>query len=167
MYVKKKLNDRIAKLTGGVAVLRVGASTDFEREYLKLKAEDAVKSCKAALEEGVVGGGGMAFYRISQTIEPKTIGESILKKALTSPLKRIIKNAGKDYAEIVKGLPDTMGYDAKEDKYVDMMEVGIIDPTKVERVALENAVSSAGVFITTASCITDYVDETDKHNSSN
>ena len=157
MWVAEKLRDRIAKLRGGVAQLRIGAPTDLEREYLKFKAEDCVKAVQAALAEGVIEGGGMAFWRIAEQMKPKTVGEEILKKALTAPLRKIIENAGKDYAEIIKNLPDGQGYDAKNDCYADMIKSGIIDPTKVERCALENAVSNAGSFITTFCTITDYV----------
>lgn len=155
MYTKKSLETRIAKLRGGVAVIRVGASTDLEREYLKYKAEDAVKATQCALEEGIVEGGGMTLWRIANEMKPKTIGEEILKKALTSPLKKIVENCGKDYADIIKNMPEGEGYDAKNDVYTDMIKSGIIDPVKVERCALENAVSSAGTFITTVATITD------------
>lgn len=161
MYVAKKLRERIAKLRGGVAVLKVGAPTDFERDYLRLKAEDAVKAVQAALEEGVVEGGGMTFWKIAQEMDPKTPGEEILKKALTSPLKKIIENSGKDYAEIIKEMPDGQGYDAKLDRYTNLLESGIIDPSKVERCVLENAVSAASTFITTAAIITEH-EEKDK-----
>ena len=161
MFVAKKLRERVAKLRGGVAVLRIGAPTDLEREYLKFKAEDSVKAVQAALAEGVVEGGGMTLWRIASDMKPKTIGEEILKKALTAPLRKIIENAGKDYAEIIRNLGQKEGYDAKEDKYVDMIKAGIIDPTKVERCALENAISNAGSFITTFCVISDYVEPKD------
>lgn len=153
-FQAKKMKDRVAHLRGGVAVLRVGASTDFERDYLKLKAEDSVKAVQAALEEGIVEGGGMALWRIAQDMKPKTIGEEILKKSLESPLRRIVENAGKDYTEIVLNMPQGQGYDAKNDKYVDMIEAGIIDPVKVERCAVENAVSGIATLITTEVLIT-------------
>ena len=159
-YIKKRYLDRVAKLRGGVAVLKVGAATDFEREYIKLKADDAVKAVKAALEEGVVEGGGMALWRIAEEMKPETIGGEILKKSLVSPLRKILENAGLDYAEIIKNLPDGEGYDAKNNKYVNMLEAGIIDPAKVERVAVENAVSAAGTFITTFCTISDAIKDT-------
>lgn len=155
MYIKERLIKRISQLRGGVAVLKIGAHTDFEREYLKLKAEDTVKAVKAALEEGIVEGGGMALWRISASMKPRTIGEHILKKSLSFPLRKIIENAGKDYAEVIKNMPEGMGYDAKRDKYVNMIEVGIIDPAKVERCALENSVSTASTFITVFGTISD------------
>jgi len=159
MYTARNMHQRVAKLKGGIAQLKIGASTDFEREYLKDKAVDAVKAVQSALEEGIVEGGGMTLWKIASEMKPKTVGEEILKKALTSPLRKIIENAGKDYAEIIRNLPKDMGYDAKNDKYVDMIKAGIIDPSKVERCALENSVSSASTFITTESFITDYVKE--------
>ena len=155
MYTARILKQRVAKLRGGIAVLKIGAPTDFERDYLRLKAEDAVKAVQCALAEGVVEGGGMALYRIAEELKPKTIGEQILKKVLTSPLRKIVENAGKDYAEIIKNMPEGMGYDAKNDTYVNLIEAGIIDPSKVERCALENAISSASKFITTEACIVD------------
>lgn len=157
MYVKEKLLKRISQLKGGIAVLKIGAATDFERVYLKRKAEDAVKAVKAALEEGIVEGGGMALWRIASELKAKTIGEEILKRALTAPLRKIIENAGKDYAEVIRDMPDGFGYDAKWNEYIPLIENGIIDPAKVERCALENSVSAAGTFITTFTTITEYV----------
>jgi len=158
MYTARNIKQRVARLRGGIAQLRIGASTDFEREYLKDKAVDAVKAVQSALEEGIVEGGGITLYRIANEMKAKTIGEEILKKSLTAPIRKIIENSGKDYTEVIKNLPEGMGYDVKNDKYVDMLKEGIIDPAKVERCALENAVSSAGTFITTTAVITDYVE---------
>lgn len=155
MYLAKSLRSRAAKLRGGIAVLRIGAPTDFERDYLRLKAEDTVKAVQAALEEGVVEGGGMTLWRIASEMRPKTVGEEVLKASLANPLKRIIENCGKDYTAIIKDLPDGKGYDAKNDCYADMIKEGIIDPSKVERCAVENAVSTASVFITTHAVICD------------
>jgi chaperonin GroEL len=146
---------RVSQLRGGVAVLKVGTYGDYEREYIKLKAEDTVKAVKAALEEGIVEGGGMTLWRIADELKSNTVGEEILKKALKAPLRKIIENAGKDYADIVRGLPDGMGYDAKLDTYTNMIKSGIIDPTKVERCAVENSVSSASTFITSFATISD------------
>lgn len=169
MYSAKKIREREAKMRGGIAVLRIGASTDFERDYLRLKAEDSVKAVQAALAEGICEGGGMTLWRLAQELKANTIGEHVLKAAMTAPLRKIIENAGKDYTEIITGLKDqflgfdaldksnnlVMGYDAKNDKYVDMIKEGIIDPSKVERCALENSVSAASTFITTFALITD------------
>ena len=154
MYLEQKNKERIAKLMGGVATLRIAAPTDAERSYLKRKAEDAVKATQAALSEGVVEGGGMALWRLS-LFAPKTIGEEILKKAMTAPLRTIIENAGKDYTEVLMNMPKSKGYDAKNDCYTDMFTSGILDPTKVERCALENAISTASIFITTFCVITE------------
>lgn len=154
-FTAKSITKRVAKLLGGIAVLKIAAPTDFEKSYLKLKAEDAVKATTAALEEGVVEGGGMALWRIAMTMRPKTVGEEILKKAMTAPFRKIVENGGKDYTEIVLGLTPGNGYDAKNDVYCDMLKAGIIDPAKVERCALENAVSAASSFISTFAVITD------------
>lgn len=157
MYTQENMKKRVAKLLGGIAVLRIGAPTDYEREYKKPKAEDAVRAVKGALEEGIVEGGGMILWRLAQEIKPKTIGEEILKKALVSPLQWIIKNSGKDYTETILNMPQGMGYNAKTNKYEDLVKSGIIDPLKVERVALENAISSVGIFITTSAVIIDHI----------
>jgi chaperonin GroEL len=142
-------------MTGSIAVLKIG-SPDFNREYLKDKADDAIRACKAALEEGIVEGGGMCLYRIAETLKPKTIGEEILKKSLSSPLRKIIENAGEDYAEIIKDMPKGQGYDAKTNRYADMIQSGIIDPTKVERSSLSNALSNAANLITSHASISEY-----------
>lgn len=161
MYIKQRLQKRIAQLRGGIAVLKIGGQ-DFEREYLKDKADDAIKASKSALEEGVVEGGGMCLWRISQQIRPKTVGEIILKNALTAPFKKIISNAGKEYADIISDLTlaqqvedNPIGYDAKLDEYVALIVNGIIDPAKVERCSLENAIANAAQFITMFASITD------------
>lgn len=164
-FIQKKLRERVAKLRGGVAILRIGAPTDFERDYLRLKAEDAVKAVQAALEEGIVEGGGMTLWRIAQDMKAKTVGEKILKNALQAPLKKIIENAGKDYTEVVTYMEEGEGYDARKDEYCKMVERGIIDPAKVERCAVENAVSAASTFITTFATISEYV--APKENRSN
>lgn len=150
IYRKKKLEERVAQLRGGIAVLRIAANTDFEREYLKLKAEDAVKAVGAALAEGIVEGGGFALWQIAQDIEPKTIGESILKKALVAPARRIIENGGEDYAEAIANV---------KARRATLKASGVSDPTKVERLAVANAVSAAGTFITSFCLITDIPDE--------
>lgn len=161
MFEQKKYRERASKLRGGIAVIRIGSHTDSERNYLKDKAEDAVHAVQSALEEGVVPGGGMAFYRIASDMKPKTVGEEILKKALTAPLRTIIQNAGKDYAEIIKNLPEGEGYDAKNDTYADFLKAGILDPVKVERCALENACSTAALFHTSHAAITDHIEPKD------
>lgn len=158
MYLKERLKKRVSQLRGGVAILRIGAS-DFEREYLKDKADDAIKASKSALEEGIVEGGGMTLWRIAQDMKPKTIGEEIMKKALVAPFKKIIENAGKDYAEIISKMPKDSGYDAKFDEFVPLIANGIIDPAKVERCAVENATANTAQFITGFCAITDLVED--------
>lgn len=158
-FEAKKLRERAAKLKGGIAVIRIGAHTDAERNYLKDKAEDTVHSVQSALEEGVVAGGGIALYRLATEIKGKTIGELVLAKALTAPLRQIIRNAGRDYAEIIKNLPEGQGYNAKTDTYQDFFKEGILDPAKVERCAVENAVSTAAHFITMHASIVDAKEE--------
>lgn len=155
-FEAKKLKERAAKLRGGVAVIRIGAHTDAERNYLRDKADDTIHSVQSALEEGVVEGGGIALYRIADSIKGNTVGDEILARALTSPLRQIIANAGKDYAGVIKNLPEGQGYDAKKDCYSDFFKEGILDPVKVERCAVENAVSTAAHFITTHASIVDY-----------
>lgn len=158
MYIKQRLDKRISQMRGGVAVLKIGAS-DFEREYLKDKADDAIRASKSALKEGIVEGGGMCLWRIAQEMKPKTVGEEILKKALTAPLRKIIENSGQDYAEIISNMPSGFGYDAKNDEYIPLIVNGIIDPAKVERCAVENSVSNVSQFITGFASITDLIEE--------
>jgi chaperonin GroEL len=142
-------------MTGSIAVLKIG-SPDFNREYLKDKADDAIRACKAALEEGIVEGGGMCLYRIGRKMKARTVGEKILKKALSSPLRKVIENAGEEYAEIITDMPKGLGYDAKENCYAHMIECGIIDPSKVERCSLTNALSNAANLITIHASISEY-----------
>lgn len=156
---KRKLKERAAKLKGGIAVIRIGAHTDAERNYLKDKAEDTVHSVQSALEEGVVEGGGISLYRVAQSLKSGSIGEAILARALTGPLRQILHNSGKDYAEIIKDLPKGQGYNAKTDKYEDFLKTGVLDPYKVERAVLENAISTAAKFITTHCAVVDHVEE--------
>jgi len=154
-FTQKTMYKRVAKLRGGIAVLKIGASTDAERGYLKDKADDAVKATLSALEEGIVEGGGMALWRIAQELKGYSIGEQILRVALTQPLRKIIENAGKDYTDIIVKLPKDMGYNAKEDKYEFLITEGIIDPAKVERCALQNSISASSQLITVQTLITD------------
>ncbi len=160
-YDIEKMDERIAKLTGGVAVLRVGASTETEMKYLKLKIEDAINATKAAISEGVVAGGGSALAHIAQKIAGKKmptpeeqIGYDIVVKACEAPLRNIAMNAGKDdgsvIVEQVKNGGELSGYNALSDEIVlDMFKAGIIDPMKVERVALQNAASAVAILLTT------------------
>jgi chaperonin GroEL len=155
---QRKLRERAAKLKGGVAVIRIGAHTDAERNYLKDKAEDTVHSVQSALAEGVVEGGGISLYRLSESIKGNSVGEEILRRSLTAPLRQIVLNSGKDYAEVIKNLPDGQGYNAKTDKYEDFFKTGVLDPLKVERCVLENAITTAAHFITSHSAIVDYTE---------
>ncbi len=159
IYEKQMLEARADRLEGGVAVIKVGAHTDSEREYLKHKIEDAVNATKSALEEGLVEGGGMCLYRISNKLKGHSVGEEILRKALKAPLKAIIENAGDDYAVIIKRLPLKKGYNASNGRAVDMFKHGIVDPAKVTRCAIQNAISSAGTFITQGVAIAELQEE--------
>jgi len=159
IYEKKFLNDRADKLAGGVATIKVGAHVDTEREYQKYKIEDAINATKSALEEGIVEGGGMCLYRISNKLKGNSAGEVILRNALKEPLRAIIENCNEDYTSIVKKLPNKKGYDAKNDKAVDMIKAGIIDPARVTRCAVTNALQSAANYITMEVCITDKQDD--------
>lgn len=171
-YDKEKLQERIGKLSGGVAVIKVGAATETEMKYLKLKLEDAVNATKAAISEGIVAGGGSALAKISKTLLAKLekdsvkmsheerIGYEIIAKALQAPLKQIAINAGKDDGSVIvdkvmNGGPHA-GYDALKDKVVeDMLIAGIIDPVKVTRTGVQNAASAAGILLTTEVAIAD------------
>ncbi|MBI2097520.1 MAG: chaperonin GroEL [Candidatus Vogelbacteria bacterium] len=166
-YDKEKLKERLGKLSGGVAVIKVGAATESEMKYKKLKIEDAVEATKAAIEEGIVAGGGVAFLRAGATAAKKeikptaadiahefSVGVEILLKSLESPLKQIAVNAGKDDGSVivdrVKNAKGNQGYDAVADKVVDdMFLAGIIDPVKVARTGLERAASAAAILLTT------------------
>lgn len=147
-YDKKSLSTRADRLEGGIALIKVGAHSDSEREYLKHKVEDAVNATKSALEEGLVEGGGMCLYRIANKLKGNSVGETILRAALKAPLQAIIENAEDDYVGITGKITKMRGYNASTGKMVDMFKEGIVDPAKVTRCALQNAVSSAGTFIT-------------------
>ncbi|MDD5769575.1 MAG: chaperonin GroEL [Candidatus Gracilibacteria bacterium] len=161
-YDKEKLAERLAKLAGGVAVIKVGAASEVEMKEKKLRIEDALNATRAAVEEGVVAGGGVALLKASKVLEnidfgntDQNIGARIVKNSLSYPVKQIVENAGKESSvitnEILKNTDINYGYDASNDTYVDMISAGIIDPKKVERVALEEAISLAGMFLTTES----------------
>lgn len=174
-YDKEKMDERIAKLTGGVAVIRVGAATETEMKYLKLKIEDAVNATKAAIEEGIVAGGGVALVRAAREVEKafltrknmtkeQELGYAIVLKALESPLKQIAVNAGKDDGSVivdkVKNGKGALGYDALKDEIVaDMILAGIVDPVKVTRLGVENACSAAAILLTTEAAVADEPEE--------
>jgi len=166
-YDKEKIDERIAKLTGGVAVVRVGAATETEMKYLKLKIEDAVNATKAAIEEGVVAGGGSSLVHTAKKIagkklanEEEQIGYDIVVKSLEAPLRQIAENAGKEDGAVIvdriKNLGEKSGYDALTGKIVsDMLKAGIIDPVKVERAAVQNAASAAAILLTTEAAVSE------------
>ena len=164
-YDREKLQERVAKLAGGVAVIKVGAATEIEMKEKKARVEDALHATRAAVEEGVVAGGGVAFIRALAAIESlkganddQNVGINILRRAVEEPLRQIVANAGEDASvilnEVAEGQGD-YGFDAATGEYGDMVELGIIDPTKVTRLALQNAASVAGLLLTTEAMIAD------------
>jgi len=163
-FDREKLQERLAKLSGGIGVIKVGAATEVEMKEKKHRIEDAVAATKAAIEEGIVPGGGVALLRALPALDAvkvegeEAVGIRILKKAVEEPIKVIAENAGKDgsvVAEEVKKLSGAMGYNAATDTYEDMLKSGIVDPAKVTRSALQNAASIAAMFLTTEAVITD------------
>src|SRR5881409_1694542 len=168
-YDKEKLQERLAKLAGGVAVINVGAATETEMKEKKARVEDALHATRAAVEEGIVPGGGVALLRASKAIDrlkaegDEKVGAMIVKRALEEPIRQIVENAGLEGSVIVEKVKSetapNRGYDADSMEYVDMVQAGIIDPTKVERVALQNAASIASLLLTTEALITDIPEE--------
>ncbi len=171
-YDREKLQERLAKLAGGVAVINVGAATEAEMKEKKARVEDALHATRAAVEEGIVPGGGVALLRCIPALEKlklegdQQIGVEIVKKALEEPIKQIVSNAGIEGAIVVEKIKASdninYGFDAQKEEYVDMMEAGIIDPTKVERTALQNAASVASLLITTEVMITEIPEKEEK-----
>ena len=168
-YDREKLQERLAKLAGGVAVIKVGAATETAMKEKKARVEDALNATRAAVEEGIVAGGGVALLRASSAIESlklegdEKVGAMIVRRALEEPIRRIVENAGLEGSVVVekvkaeKGM--TRGFDAESLEFVDMIQAGIIDPTKVERVALQNAASVASLLLTTEALVTDLPEE--------
>lgn len=165
-YDKEKLQERLAKLAGGVAVIKVGGATEIEVKERKDRVDDALNATRAAVEEGVVPGGGVAFVHAGKILKDlkgdnpdQTAGIAIIRKALQAPLRQIAENAGVDGAvvagKIVENDRKTFGYDAQSEEYGDMLKAGIIDPTKVVRIALQYAASVAGLLITTEAMVAD------------
>ena len=164
-YDREKLQERLGKLAGGVAVLYVGAATEVEMKEKKDRVEDALSATRAAVEEGIVPGGGVAYIRAAEAIkdlkgdnEDETTGIRIVARAIEEPLRQIAANAGVEGSVIINKIREgkgDFGYNARTDEYVNMYEAGVIDPTKVSRVALENAASVAGMFLTTECAIAD------------
>ena len=158
-YDREKLQERLAKLAGGVAVLYVGAATEVEMKEKKDRVDDALAATRAAVEEGIVPGGGVAYIRAVECLEgmkgendDQTTGIQIVKRAIEEPLRQIVANAGGEGSVVVNKVKEgtgAFGYNARDDRYEDMLAAGIIDPTKVSRVALENAASIASMFLTT------------------
>ncbi len=170
-YDKEKLQERLAKLAGGVAQINVGAATEVEMKEKKARVEDALHATRAAVEEGIVPGGGVALIRAKKVLDKlkgegdeEQIGIEIIKRAVAAPMRTIASNAGKEGAIIIQTVEESkepaFGYDARNDKYVDMLKEGIIDPTKVTRSALQNAASISGLLLTTDCIIADIPEKT-------
>ena len=169
-YDKEKLQERLAKLAGGVAVLYVGAASEIEMKEKKDRVDDALHATRAAVEEGIVAGGGVALVRAQKTLEKLTTanldevtGIQIVSKAIEAPLRTIVENAGGEGSVVINKVLEgkgNFGYNAKNDAYVDMLKTGIIDPKKVTRVALENAASVAGMILTTECALIDIKEDT-------
>lgn len=164
-YDKEKLQERIAKLAGGVAVLEVGAATEVELKERKDRIEDALAATRAAIEEGIVSGGGVALLDVLSSLDKvdvvrdEKVGVDILREALQEPFRRIMLNAGKEPAAWIEKVGKDKGYDAREDKLVSMSEAGIMDPVKVTRLAVENAASAAIMLVTTEAVVVDVPEE--------
>jgi chaperonin GroEL len=168
-YDREKLQERVAKLAGGVAVIKVGASTEIEMKEKKARVEDALHSTRAAVEEGVVPGGGVALIRALQAIDglegdndDQTVGVNLARRAMESPLRQIVANAGGESSVVVnevKAKQGNVGYNAASGEYGDMISMGILDPAKVTRTALQSAGSVAGLMITTEAMVTDKPDD--------
>ncbi|MBH49839.1 MAG: chaperonin GroEL [Candidatus Marinimicrobia bacterium] len=163
-YDKEKLQERLAKLSGGVAVLNVGAPTEVEMKEKKARVEDALHATRAAVEEGIVPGGGVAFLRAVSALDNvdvsknQKVGVNIVRRALEEPVRQIVNNAGLEASIIVQAIregKDDYGFDARNEDYVNMFKSGIIDPTKVSRVAIENAASISGLLLTTEAAVTE------------
>ncbi len=171
-YDREKLQERLAKLAGGVAVIKVGAATETAMKEKKARVEDALNATRAAVEEGIVPGGGVALLRAARAVDSikldgdEKVGAQIVRRALEEPIRQIVENAGQEGSVIVEKVKSasvqTQGYDAEGMEYVDMFQAGIIDPTKVERIALQNAASIASLLLTTEALITDIPEEEKK-----
>ena len=168
-YDREKLQERLAKLAGGVAVLYVGAATEVEMKEKKDRVDDALAATRAAIEEGIIPGGGVGYIRASEALEgmkgendDETTGIAIVRRAIEEPLRQIVANAGGEGSVVVNKVKEgkgAFGYNARADRYEDMFDAGIIDPTKVARVALENAASIASMFLTTECVLAEKKDE--------
>ena len=176
-YDREKLQERLAKLSGWVAVIKVGAASEVEMKEKKLRIEDALNATRAAVEEWVVAGWWVALLKAAKVLdglkldnEDQTIGVQIVRHALSYPIKQIVENAGKEGSVIINKIEENTDinfwYDAARDEYTDMMKAGIIDPKKVERVAMEEAISLAGMFLTTEAAVVDLPKSEETHNHS-
>jgi chaperonin GroEL len=163
-YDKEKLQERLAKLAGGVAVINVGAATETEMKEKKARVEDALHATRAAVEEGIVPGGGVALLRCSAAVDKlalqgdELVGATIVKRALEEPLRQIVNNAGLEgsvIVEHVKKEKKAIGFNAATEVYEDLFEAGVVDPTKVTRTALQNAASVAALLLTTEALVTE------------
>jgi chaperonin GroEL len=171
-YDREKLQERLAKLAGGVAVIKVGAATETAMKEKKARVEDSLNATRAAVEEGIVPGGGVALLRAARGLDRLTlegdekVGAAIIRRALEEPIRQIVENAGLEGSVVVEKVKSetvaTRGFDADSMEFVDMLQAGIIDPTKVERVALQNAASIASLLLTTEALITDIPEEEKK-----
>jgi len=173
-YDREKLQERLAKLVGGVAVIKVGAATESEMKEKKARVEDALNATRAAVEEGVVSGGGLAYIRALPALErlqldgERQVGVAIVKRAMEAPMRQIAMNAGAEGATVVqrcKAEPNGIGYDAATGTFVNLIDAGIIDPTKVTRSALQNAASVAGLLLTTEVLIAELSTQAEAHQS--
>jgi chaperonin GroEL len=174
-YDREKLQERLAKLVGGVAVIKVGAATETEMKEKKARVEDAMHATRAAVEEGIVPGGGVALVRAAKVLEDakavigrggdpdEKIGVSIVRRALEEPLRQIVQNAGKEGAVVVDNVRnhtnDNYGFNAQTEEYEDLVKAGVIDPAKVTRTALQNAASIAGLMLTTEAMVSEIPEE--------
>jgi len=174
-YDREKLQERLAKLVGGVAVIKVGAATETEMKEKKARVEDAMHATRAAVEEGIVPGGGVSLVRASKALEKfqinkegegdadEQIGVNIVRRALEEPLRQIVQNAGKEGAVVVERVRseknDNFGFNAQTEIYEDLVKAGVIDPAKVTRTALQNAASIAGLMLTTEAMVADVPEE--------
>jgi chaperonin GroEL len=169
-YDKEKFQERLAKLSGGVALIRVGAPTEAAMKQTKARIEDALHATRAAAEEGIVAGGGVALLRVAPAVQKvhdeltgdEKIGAAIILRSLEEPIRHIASNSGHDggvIADDVKAQEGSMGFDANTGDFVDMFKAGIVDPTKVTRSALQNAASISGLMLTTEAMITNIKDD--------
>jgi chaperonin GroEL len=164
-YDREKLQERLAKLSGGVAVIKVGAATEVELKEKKARVEDALHATRAANEEGIIPGGGVTLLRSAKAVETlqlegdQKVGADILRRALEEPVRQLVRNAGLEGSVVVEHLSresrTNWGFDVMSEQYVDLLAAGIIDPAKVTRTALENAASVAGMILTTEALVTD------------